>query len=252
MSTRIRTFRTFSIPSALLVAAAGIACANGCTRPTHVEQYGAMREVLREGRTQSRVALEDVTSRSGAVAVGALAGLGGEITIVDGETWIARSVDGVPEVTGPGTASSDDATLLTASHVDDWIEIPFTEGGGGRKLEDMLARLAEAHGIDASRPFPFVIEARFSTLELHVIAGACPIANPAGEPPWRYSAATPIKGRLVGFHAVNQDGVMTHHGSDVHLHAIVPDEDGTLTGHVDHVDHVVMEPGGLLRLPSSR
>ena len=85
-----------------------------------------MREVLREGRTQSRVALEDVTSRSGAVAVGALAGLGGEITIVDGETWIARSVDGVPEVTGPGPESSDDATVLTASHVDDWIEIGMT------------------------------------------------------------------------------------------------------------------------------
>jgi acetolactate decarboxylase len=219
----------------------------GCGSPPSVEQYGAMREVLREGRTQPRIALQDVTRESGAIAVGALAGLGGEITIVNGETWVARSTGGGVEVTGPNTSLDDQATLLTASHVASWIDVPLPAGGEGRRLEEMVAEVATEHGIDATKPFPFIIDGQFIELDIHVIAGSCPIANPNGEPPWRYAASTPIEGLLVGFHARDQAGVMTHHGSNVHFHALIGDQDEIVTG---HVDRVVVAPGAVLRLPS--
>ena len=231
--------RTFFCATALMLC--------GCASPPSVQQYGAMREVLREGRTQPRIALQDVTCQPGAIAVGALAGLGGEITIVNGKTWVARSNGGGVEVTGPTTSLDDQATLLTTSHVASWINVPLPNGGGGRRLEDMVAEVALKHGIDATKPFPFIIDGRFIELDIHVIAGSCPIANPNGEPPWRYAATAPVAGLLVGFHALNQNGVMTHHGSNVHVHAIIGDQDDIVTG---HVDHVIVEPGAVLRLPS--
>ena len=219
----------------------------GCTNSNSVEQYGGMREVLREGHTQPRIALRDVTGKPGAIAVGALAGLGGEITIVYGETWVARSIDGNANVTGPTTSPHDQATLLTASHVDSWIDIPLPDGATAAQLAKMVSDTASNHGLNSTNPFPFIIEGDFRELELHVIAGSCPIANPNGEQPWRYTSTTPIHGLLVGFHAQDQEGVMTHHSSNVHMHALIPGGDDTLTG---HVDHVIVEPGGILRIPS--
>ncbi|MDG2422978.1 MAG: hypothetical protein P8M22_03260, partial [Phycisphaerales bacterium] len=161
--------------------------------------------------------------------------------------WVARSIDGNAHVTGPTTSPDDQATLLTTSHVDDWIELSLPEAGNEYQLASMVVQAAENHGLDTAKPFPFIIEGHFSELDLHVIAGSCPIANPNGEQPWRYTTASPTMGLLVGFHAEDQEGVMTHHGSSVHMHALIHREDNTLTA---HVDHVIVEPGAILRIPS--
>ncbi len=73
-------------PSALLI---GLTLFAGCAASTPVTQHGRMREVLREGNTQPRISLVEVAQRPGAIGVGALAGLGGEVTVVDANVWIA-------------------------------------------------------------------------------------------------------------------------------------------------------------------
>lgn len=220
----------------------------GCGTAPVVQQHGGMREVLREGNTQPRIALTAVTARPGCIAVGALAGLGGEITIVHGNVWVARSRDGEASVSGPAPADGDRATLLTVAHVDEWVAVPIATVCGGADLATVIADAARRNGIDTSKPFPFIVEGELTELDAHVIAGSCPIANPNGDPPWRFSLSAPAEGKLVGFYAEGMDGIMTHHGDATHTHVILDRDGQTMTAHVDRVgvgDHaVVYVPAG--------
>jgi hypothetical protein len=200
------------------------------------------------GNTQPRVALSDVVSKPGAIAVGALAGLGGEITIIYGDVWVARSMAGDAVVTGPAVHRGDRATLLTVAHVSRWVDVPLPNGASSDELDAVIANAARSAGVDTTKPFPFIIEGNLLHVEAHVIAGSCPIANPNGEQPWRLSRPASAPGLLVGFYAEGAEGVMTHHGSPLHAHVVMERNGTTITA---HADSVVVGPGAAMRVPAS-
>lgn len=234
----------------IAVSACAIAPLWGCGSGTPaVEQYGAMREVMRDGHTEARVRPADAVARPHAVGVGALEGLAGEVTIVDGDVWVARVEDGDVRVTGPAPADGDRATLLTLAHVARWQSVTIDRDAEGGDVEAIIERAAGERGIDTSDPFPFIIEGAAEGVDLHVINGYCPIAtDPAtiDAEPWRLSISTPTDMLVVGFFAPDAAGVMTHHGTSIHAHAVLSLDGETITGHVDRVD---VAPGMTLRLP---
>ena len=212
-----------------------------------IRQYGEMRKVLRDGFTEPRIALSEATRLPHAYGVGALAELGGEITIIDGDVWIARASGPDLTVSGPEVVSTDRATLLTLSVVREWESVGLTQTVGGNDLEATVERLASERGIDTAEPFPFVIEGKIMQLESHVIAGSCPLSGTAGgAEPWRTSIEQPVEATLVAFFAKGKDGVMTHHGSSVHMHIVMRKGGRTITA---HVDDVVVAAGSVLLLP---
>ena len=94
--------------SRIALALLGAVAATGCTNSTpRIEQYGGMREVLRDGKAQRRIALLDAVARPHEYGVGALENLAGEITIADGEVWIGRVQAGELCVSGPRPSSGD-------------------------------------------------------------------------------------------------------------------------------------------------
>ncbi len=226
-------------------AAASVLAGASCGPANSVQQHGSMREVLRNGHTQPRIRLGDVTAKPGAIGVGALAGLAGEVTIVNGEVWVARSSGDGASVTGPDCRPDDYATLLAVAHVDAWTSVPLGDAGG--TLGARVGRAASGAGVDTSQPFPFIVEGDITELEAHVIAGSCPIANPDGELPWRFSVSSPTRGRLVGFYAEDSEGVMTHHGDLTHTHVIMDRHGERITAHADHVD---VASGAVLHVPA--
>lgn len=230
-----------------------VCAAAGCTSTrSEVHHFGVMREVMREGRTEPRVALSSVVARRHAVGVGALTDLHGEITIIDGEVWIARVVDGALHSSRAFEPIDSFATLLTFSHVDRWREEPLPRAAEGDDLEALVESTARSLGVDTSRPFPVLIEGSAVSIDLHVINGFCPHAvDPAeaGAQPWFWSSDRPGHVLLVGFYAAESEGVMTHHGSSMHLHALVRDGERTITGHVDRVG---AGAGTILRVPAAR
>ncbi len=237
---------------AILIAMCGVALSGCATSGTKVEQYGVMREVMRDGHTEARVCLSKAVARPHAYAVGALEGLAGEITIVDGDVWVARVVDGDVKMSGPLPASQDQATLLTLTHVDKWESIPVTMEVEGDALESYIEQTARALGIDTSQPFPFVIEGDAIRADLHVINGYCPIAtDPATmeAQPWEWSSPKAGPAVLVGFYAAESGGVMTHHGTSVHMHGVINIDGRTVAG---HTDSAMVMPSAVLRLPISR
>lgn len=238
--------KTGSILSpALTMAIAGWGCAG---RTIQVTQWGALREVLHEGHTEPRIDLPNVTHRAHAFGVGALERLGGEITILDGDVWVARKSGKDLKMSGPAVGASDRATFLTLSHVPRWNDVELTEPLDESELEAAVEAHARRQGIDTREPFPFSIDGTVTRLESHVIAGSCPVAGTTGEntDPWRLSIAEPVKATLVGFFASGNAGVMTHRGSRVHMHVVMIRREQTMTAHVEHVE---LAAGGVLRLP---
>lgn len=214
-----------------------------------VRQFGAMRAVMREGETEARVRLAECVAERHVYAVGALAGLEGEVTIVDGEAWVSRVEGSGIRCTGPGVGEGDAATLLTLATVGDWDSVELPRGAGDiADLEGVVEAEAARRGIDSAKPFPFVVEGEASSLELHVIRGFCP-ANDAGatdSEAWRLSLDGPTRALLVGFFARDSEGVMTHHGTALHVHALLSHKGQRIAGHVDGVG---VNRGAVLRLP---
>jgi len=228
-------------------------CVWGCApKSVQVLQYGRMHEVLGGGAEAAHpnVTLADALSQPHAYAVGALAGLAGEITILDGEVWIARPRGTVLHVDGPTTDSADSAAMLTVAHVHRWDEIKIDEALSGDDLERFVADQARGRGLDLKRPFPFLIEGQVTDLQTHVINGACPmkpgVRLASDQQPWRFQLELPDDARIVGFYAANSVGKLTHPGTSVHAHALFKVKGVTVTA---HVERVAIAAGATLRLP---
>jgi len=219
-----------------------------CTsHSTVVTQHGGMREALRMGKTESRITFEEVNSKPNAIAVGALTNLAGEITIFEGNVYTATTPDSLTATTIVHDPKYDSATLLSLAYVPDWNEVILP---AGIPLEQAIHIAATNAGIDTSEPFPFVIKGTAKEFHLHVINGYCPVVNPELETrfkPWNHTETTDELITLVGFYAKNQEGVMTHHGSNVHMHGILT-LDGVLTS--GHIDSVTLSNDAVILLPA--
>jgi len=226
---------------------------SGCTGSGGtVEHYGRMRTVLHEGKSEPRVALAEVVAKPHAYAVGALAGLRGEVTILDGKATISRVREGTLH-SGPPEAN-DWATLLTVAHIDRWQSATLDHDVVDTDLERAVRDIAATTGVDVTRPFAFVIEGELTALDMHVINRACPAAAGRGEDdgphaPWRLHLGVPTKATLVGFYAQGREGEMTHHGTNAHIHALLDHNGSTITG---HVETVAVTAGATVRVPDAR
>ncbi|MCO6436743.1 MAG: acetolactate decarboxylase [Phycisphaerae bacterium] len=238
----------------LLISAMGVWATTGCaSHAPQVRQYGRMHDVLSKGAAgaTARVALADELGEADACGVGALAGLDGEITIVDGKAWIARPTAGGLRVDGPETSSTEKAALLTVARVPAWTDVRIDEGLGGETLEKFIAKAARSEGLGEKGPLPFVIEGEATDLQTHVINGECPmrpgVRLTADHQPWRFQSSSPVKVTLVGFYAADSVGNLTHPGTAIHAHAIFDADGKTVTAHVERVE---LNPGATLRLPA--
>jgi hypothetical protein len=201
-----------------------------------------MREVLREGRSEGRVDLARA-SLPGALGVGALAGLAGEVTVLDGRVLVAipTGSDGL-EVRG--AAHDERAALLILAQVERWAEVPLPDCASYEALEDAIASSLIARGHDLATPIPVRVRGLAERYSLHVVAGACPIARPDGPPPRRREGVD-ARVELAGFFAEGAAGVLTHHERRTHLHLVAP-------GVMGHLDQIRLRDVALLLPPDGR
>lgn len=193
-----------------------------------VRIWGSMREALREGQSEARVELAGLAG-GGAIGVGALAGLAGEVTIANGHAFVA-TVDGDACHVTDAPADGAAATLLVHAPVTSWRVYPLPDCPTYGDLESAISAELERQGFDPTIPTPVRVRGRASHLEYHVIAGACPIADPTGPAPWRFSGSLDDV-ELVGFFVEGAAGRFTHHDRRSHLHVLAPQR----TGHLDAV-----------------
>ncbi len=200
-------------------------------------------------RSHGRVTLDDVVTPN-VVGLGALVDLKGELLLVDGESLVTRAM--VVRPSAHPTEPGERASFLVLAEVPAWVDVPVREGVPSDQMERFVREAAEQHGIDWTRPFPFVVRGAISSAEMHVINGRCPLA--AGElapeqEPFRASFG-PGDGLLVGFYGEGVEAVLTHHGSRMHMHGLLGGNGSVNRAIVGHLDAVGLDVGAILQLPA--
>ena len=201
-----------------------------------VEVHGALRAMLHEGQTGSMVSLDSILPDSSLVALGALANLAGEITVVDGEVYLSYPEGNESTRTEVTRATATGAALLVTAAVPTWQSLRIEHAIRFEELDDQIEILATAAGIEAKR-FPFLLVGDFEDLQWHVIDGT---RLNAGESTHQDHLSASVQSQrsrasatLVGFYSDRDQGVFTHMGSKTHIHCVVAEP--VSAGHVDHV-----------------
>jgi len=241
----------------VLALALGVAgCASGAppgsaapAAAPEVRVWGALHRMVMENDRSASVSLADLTPDSTLYALGAAAGLDGEITVAGGDVWRATPGEGDTATTVVSRTSDAQAALLVAAHVTQWRSIPIEAPIPFDSLDARIAALAEAAGLDTRTAFPFLIEGPLADLHWHVVDGRRIPPGVTSHAAHREASVQRVReratARLLGFYSTAHEGVFTHRGARTHVHAMLADVPAS-----GHVDHVVIEPGATFRVPA--
>lgn len=200
--------------------------------PYEVRWSGELKIVMMKGDVRGTIDLKDVARLPHLYAVGALEGLQGEVTIVDGVASIARVQDGK---VATSKAAEGKACVLVYAQVERWKDVPVPKTT--RSLDELEAFLVEAarrEGIDVSRPFPFLVKGTVKEARYHVLRHPGEVKDTADlhdKAKVKYILKD-AAAELVGFYSEKHLGVFTC-GGNVHVH--LRSGDGKLSGHLDDV-----------------
>ena len=228
----------------LLLLAACASAASDVPR-VEVQVWGSLPGMHKRGEIDALVTLDTLLPAENAFAIGARAGLLGEITVADGTAYIARTA-GTQEVSyAKGRAMDDGACLLVWAEVPRWQVQTIERAVPIAELGDYLA---EKIGHDG--PTPFRIVGLFKELNWHVVDGptapgieaSCEAHSAAGI---QSQADGALNAQLVGFWSTRHKAIFPRHGSLHHTHVVVSGAERR-TG---HVDGGVIPAGCMLLLP---
>lgn len=212
-----------------------------------VKVWGALRAIMHEGKTGPQVAIADAIAGTHAYGVGALSGLRGESTVVDGVAWVAQVRQGGEVQVTNAPAAGESATLLVVARVPAWRSVVIANSIGPDELDDRLEGIARANGMDVERPFPLMVEGNLEGVEWHVLNGSKTGAGAGHDDHMRAAVTGTIRGKagiLVGFFSKRHQGIFTHMGQRTHLHVLTSDH--TIMGHADRAG---IRAGSVLKLP---
>jgi|GEM_PF-620533 len=202
--------------------------------PFGVTVYGNFKRMMDAGDYTPKVKLGNALSGNGVYAVGALSGLRGEITVIDGKPYISLGSAGSQRLM-PDAGLNEEATLLVTAKTSEWKKISIPKDMSQAEFEAFVIDSAKKEGLDMSKPFPFVLNGDISNYKLHVVAGPKPkgSGHGHGSAKVQYNASgNLIKGRLVGFYSgAELSGVISHPGELFHVHIV--DTEETISAHMD-------------------
>ena len=142
------------------------------------------------------------------------------------------------------------ATLLVHASVEKWKTHMIPNGlHTYDELEDHIAEVAEANGIDIDQPFPFLLKGTAETLEWHVIdwkEGDTEHSHGKHIRSGLHGSLNNVSVQILGFYSDGHHAIFTHHTTNMHLHFI--SVDGKNTG---HVDGLTIAEGMRLKLPDT-
>lgn len=201
--------------------------------PFGFKAYGVFRTMIQQQSYLPVVALKDAVADRATDAVGAVSGLRGEISMIEGRLIVSYGSD--CGTTCP-SASTETATLLATATARNWRPVPIDKDLDAKATETFIREQAKANGLDENKPFPFRINGAITNFTMHV--NAAPNPRFKGHGSFDEMAITGlakgprIAGSVVGFYAPPAlQGVITHMGDFFHSHYV--DEQRSMTAHLD-------------------
>lgn len=202
-----------------------------------IKTYGTLRAMMHEGKVGPEVALDSVLPHGSLFGVGALSELRGEITIINGEVFLAypEGTDAVRVETVLETEES--AALLVTADVHVWTRATLDSAVEFDHLDAVVAQIASRAGQDTSGIIPFLIRGKVEDLKWHVIDGARLTKDDQTHESYQRAAVSKLEPEamvtLVGFYSSHHQGIFTHRDSRIHMHVV--SDDHSASGHVDRV-----------------
>lgn len=210
---------------------------------TTVQFRGAMRNVMWKGELGGVINL-DTLDRKGLYGVGPVAGLRGELLILNGTIYQASVVtDTRMQV---DVVDGAQAPFFVYAHQNRWREVLLPDSITSMET---LEKYLDQSTAGLPRPFVFKLQGTLDSALIHVVnlAPGSIVRSPteAHRGQQNYPLQhVPVD--IVGFFSTEHQGVFTHHDSFLHLHAITADRK-----RMGHLDLVSFSPGALrLFLPA--
>ena len=208
---------------------------------------GAQRETIMNGKLAAALDLKTLAGRPHLYGLGPIEQLRGEVTIADSRPALARvAPDGTVNVTDSFDAG---VPFFVWAEVPQWIKMPIpAEVRSFEDLERFLPRAAEANGLDAEKPLPFLVTGHEDLIEFHIL-------NRIGDPPHNMEEHKKIQivfelarveATIVGFHSTRHRGVFTPGDSNIHIHFQTPDNSNS-----GHIQKLEVGDGATLCLPAA-
>ncbi len=208
---------------------------NSCNKPElHVIVHGELKKIMHGGARKGIVKLSDVLENDHVYGLGAMENLDGEIIIMDNEILISRAEPGQPPKIQTEITDTDEALLLVSSQVKSWQKVHLDDPVHSKTMDDTVKKYADKMGIDTEKPFPFIIEGEFETVDWHIISSPEPGGSHDDhlKQSWKRSDHG-TKGTILGFYSEHHKAIFTHHTTFTHLHILYKNKH--LSGHVDDV-----------------
>ncbi|HEU4470874.1 MAG TPA: hypothetical protein VFR58_07325 [Flavisolibacter sp.] len=195
-----------------------------------VKVSGAMKYIMQKADLTAHARL-DTFAKKDLYALGPVAGLKGEIMVLDGTVYSASVTS---KGIRPAKNEVNEAAMLVYSHVSRWKAIDtILSITGYKELEKIVAVLAKQQGLDPEQPFVFRMEA-IASGSMHIIDWQKGTEHTMDNHR-QFAAELALKGEkleLLGFYSDSHHGVFTHHTSNMHIHAL---NSGGVVGHVDAI-----------------
>jgi acetolactate decarboxylase len=208
---------------------------------------GAQRETIMNGKLAAALDLNTLAGRAHLYGLGPIEQLRGEVTIADSRPALARAApDGAVSVTESFAVG---APFFVWAEVPRWTALPIpAEVRSFEDLERFVPRAAEAAGLDAEKPLPFLVTGHQDLIEFHIL-------NRIGDPPHNMEEHKKIQikfelaktqATIVGFHSTRHRGIFTPGDSNIHIHFQTPDN--SKSGHIQMLE---IGNGAMLSLPTA-
>jgi len=231
MQHLLMKLRWILIPTLLI----GAICTAAWAAAFQVEWKGALRDT-HGGDFSGKLNLADLPRSPRLYAIGPAADLIGEITVIDGRLSLARVRNGGIETS---SAYIGQASFLVWATVPQWQDaMPLGQSvANPADLEKLIETKARLAGLDTDKPFPFLLQGKFTRVKYHVVMPPSAQGKHGGSASPTDSQldlqAKEKVGTVIGFFSRKHEGVFTHRGSYSHLHLSLESGD---SGHIDELD----------------
>ena len=209
-----------------------LCCGDTYAQAFEVHYAGALKNFKMKNDISAKFDLQKLEGKSDLYALGAFENLKGEIQIFNSVPYSTHAID--EKIVFDATFNKK-ASLLVYTQIPSWRALPIPENITSQsQLETFIAQTATKSGIDARKPFPFLITGKAKGLSWHVIDWD---ENDSVHSHQKHIESGPnghlenIDIDVLGFYSDKHKGIFTHHTTNIHMHFIIQDK--TLAGHVD-------------------
>lgn len=209
----------------------------GCSgkKPYEVKMAGKAKNVMQGTDLSNHISLDTVLV-PGLYGLGPYDNLQGEITVYNGVPFVSSIENGKVKMRVDSNAK---APFFVYSHLKSRKVKETVRWKNVDDIDHSMQRLKKYFDIPEDDAFPFIVEAEFSKIKLHIImrdTNEIKHSHEAHSKAKVHLEYKNIQGKLIGFYSKHHEGVFTPKDSRIHVHFLAAD--GSVTGHLDGIRHL--------------